>query len=111
MGMPLSLPSNPMRDPNSLIEMLMKAFNEEVFLANFTITDQCRKHVRDMVVKGAHELVRIHAQNYQVKDAEQNIRRFAREMITDAVAHGETELRETNFFSVMNWICPFFPFC
>lgn len=112
MGMPMPMsPSNPSRDPNSLIDLLMRAFNEEVFVVNFTITDQCREHVKKMITGGAHELVRIHAQNYQVTESEENIRRFAREMIADARAAGRRELREVNFFSIFSWICPLFPFC
>jgi hypothetical protein len=104
-------PSNPARDPNSLIELLMKAFNEEIFAAGFTISDQSRQHVRKMVVRGAHELVKHTTQAHQVKQAENDIRIFARRMIMEAKAAGRTELKETDYFSALSFLCPLWPFC
>jgi hypothetical protein len=112
MSMPTPMsPGSPARDPNSLIEALMKAFNEEVFAASFTISDQSRQHVRSMVVKGANELAQHTTQDYQVIQAENDIRVFAQEMIRNAKAVGRTELKESDYFAVLSFLCPLWPFC
>ena len=108
--MPMS-PSSPSRDANSLIEMLLKAFNEEVFVASFTISDQSLQHVRKLVVTGVKELIKNTTQDYQVTEAEADIRSFARQMISEARAAERTELKETDFFSTVKLLCPLWPFC
>jgi hypothetical protein len=108
--MPMS-PSSPAGDPNSLIELLLKAFKEEVFTAGFTISDQSQELVRKMVIKGVHELVKHTTQTYQVRQAEQDIRTFAQQMISAARADGRRELKETDYFSTFSFLCPLWPFC
>jgi hypothetical protein len=89
----------------------MRAFNEEVFAADFTISDQSREHVRQMVKKGVKELIKSTTQNHQVEQAEKDIRGFARRMIIVAKAAGRTELKETDYFSAFSFLCPLWPFC
>jgi hypothetical protein len=99
------------RDPNSLLEMLLKAFNQEVFAVGFTASDEVRNLVRKMILKGVNELVKHTTQNHQVIQAEEDIRTLARHMISEATADGRTELKEIDFITVIRLFCPLWPFC
>jgi len=109
-SMPMS-PSNPARDPNSLIELLLRAFREELFAAGFTISDQSQQLVRKLVIKGVQELIKQTTQAHQVKQAEEDIRTFAQQMISAARADGRRELKEMDYFSTLSFLCPLWPFC
>ena len=109
-------PSNPSSpsgvDLNSLISLFWRAFRQELAAAGgYSLNTTCERRVDIIITDGAKELVRIHAQKFQVDQAEENLRSFAREMISEGQRRGVLVLDESIFISVISFICPLWPFC
>jgi len=111
MPMPTS-PGSPAGKLDPLIEKLWRAFSEQLTAAGgFSMTPMCEQHVRGFITDGARELIKVHAETYQVVLAEESIRNLARQMIEVAKKANTTTLSESVFFSVKSYICPLWPFC
>ena len=111
MPMPAS-PGSPAGAMDPLIARLWRAFSEELVAAGgYSLTVPCEGYVRQFITEGARELIQMHAENYQVMQAEENIRELARQMIEEGRNANSKILSETFFFKVKGYICPLWPFC
>jgi hypothetical protein len=107
-----SSPSNPSYKLDSLIDMLWRAFQEELTSAGgFSLTDSCERRVKEFIIGGAQELIRTHAQRYDVGTAEDNIRQFARRLAEMAQGRGTSIITDAMFISITSLLCPLWPFC
>ena len=111
MPMPTN-PGSPAGALDPLIAKLWRAFNEQLVAAGgYTLTLPCEEYVRQFITEGAKALIQMHAENYQVMQAEENIRDLARQMLAEASSAKTKILSETIFFKVKGYICPLWPFC
>ncbi len=111
MSMPAS-PGSPSGQLHPLVGLLWRAFNEQLIVAGgYSLTALCETYVRDFITEGARELIRVNAENFQVDQAEADMRKLAVIMIDEAKAAGLTTMSEGIFITVRGLLCPLWPFC
>jgi len=108
------MPTNPaspagLSDP--IKQRLWRAFRDEVLAAGLSIAPDCEHQVKAFIDGGVKQLLKIHAENDQITQAEDAIRTVAQKMIEEAAKDESSVVTASVFFSVLDYICPLFPFC
>lgn len=81
---------------------------QEMERAGMTIAPACEHALRQHLFSGENLLF---MEREREEEAEENVRRFVREMIAEARSLGLSELHENTLAAAMSRLCPLWPIC
>jgi hypothetical protein len=97
-------------DENAMTEQLWDIVVTESRRHRLGIAQNCESLLRQFIQHGAAALGDSPAPD-EAQEAQENLRRFVRLMVKDALKKGYTELHEDTFDEAKSRLCPLFPFC